>query len=266
MFRVAVCLLSAAVLCHAGVLSLERLDPATVEAYDRYVASYEQNGARNFRADRAFLIDSQRARSREAFRSGEPFVEILKGENVAGGHIHHVYGAIHVPGVTADQVRLAMQQYSKYSLYYKPDVVESRGDLLPGGSPSDQRFRVELKLLQTTLWFDVAFDTVYNTHYLKLDDHSFETASRSTSIREYKEAHNREAGTWEEGNDHGFIWRIDTWWHARDNGDGVDLEMTNITLTRPVPFGFGWWASRKAKASVENLLIRTRDALLASRR
>ncbi|HWD97698.1 MAG TPA: hypothetical protein VG345_01615 [Bryobacteraceae bacterium] len=266
MFRVAVCLLSAAVLCHAGVLSLERLDPATLEAYDRYVAAYEQNGDRDFRANRAFLIDGQPGSRRKAFRSGEPVVEILKGENVASGHIHHVYGAIHVAGVTADQVRLAMQQYPKYSIYYKPDVVEARGEPLPGGSPSDQRFRVELKLLQSTLWLDVAFDTVYNTHYLKLDGHSFETASRSVSIREYKDPHNPAAGTWDEGNDHGFIWRIDTWWHARDNGGGVDLEMTNITLTRPVPFGFGWWASRKAKASVENLMVRTRDALLASRR
>jgi hypothetical protein len=266
MFRVAACLLLLAVLCRAGVLSLETLDPSTLEAYDRYIAVYEESAARNFHANRAFLIDGQPASRRNAFRSGEPVIEILKGENVAGGHIHHVYGAIHVAGVTVDQVRLAMQQYSKYSVYYKPDVMESRGELLPGGSPSDQRFRVELKLLQSTLWFDVAFDTVYDTHYVKLDAHSFETASRSTSIREYKEAHNPGAGTWEEGNDHGFIWRIDTWWHARDSGDGVDLEMTNITLTRSVPFGFGWWASRKAKSSVENLLVRTRDALLASRR
>jgi hypothetical protein len=266
MLRVAACLLSLTVFGHAGVLSLERLDPATLAAFDRYVAAYEATGDRDFRADRAFRIDSQPASRRKAFRSGEPVVELLKGENVAGGHIHHVYGAIHVPGVTVEQVRLVMQQYPKYSVYYKPDVVEAHGEPLPGGSPSDQRFRVELKLLQSTLWFDVAFDTVYNTHYLKLDGHSFETASRSISIREFKEPHNPGAGTWEEGNDHGFIWRIDTWWHARDKGDGVDLEMTNITLTRPVPFGFGWWASRKAKSSVEGLLVHTRDALLASRR
>jgi hypothetical protein len=265
MFRAAAYLLFFAVVCRAGILSVERLNPATLEAYDGYVAAYEDTGARNFRVNRSFLIDGQSASRQKAFHSGEPIVELLKGENVPGGHIHQVYGAMHIPGVTADQVHVAMQQYAKYSIYYKPDVVEARGELLPGGSPSDQHFRVELKLLQSTLWFDVAFDTVYSTHYLKLDAHSFETASRSTSIRELKEAHNPAAGTWDEGNDHGFLWRLDTWWHARDRGDGVDLEMTNISLTRPVPFGIGWWASHKAKSSVENLLVRTRDALIAYR-
>jgi hypothetical protein len=191
-------------------------------------------------------------------------VEVLRGENIPGGHIHHLYGAVHVKGVTAEQVRAAMQNYSKYSTYYKPDVAESRGDAMPGGSPSDPHFRVELKLVQSTLWLDVAFETVYDTRYLKLDDHSFETASRSVSIREYKDAHNPSLGMYEEGNDHGFIWRIDTWWHARDRDGGVDLEITNISLTRPVPFGFGWWASRKARSSIENLLLRTREAVAAA--
>jgi len=71
---------------------------------------------------------------------------------------------------------------------------------------------------------------------------------------------------YEEGNDHGFIWRIYTWWHARDRDGGVDLEVNNISLTRPVPFGFGWWASRKARSSIENLLLRTREALTGAAR
>jgi hypothetical protein len=264
MFRLAALVAGIVFASRAGIISLEKLQPATVEAFNRYVADYERNGDAKFRASRGFLIDSQAGSKRRLFEAGAPVVEVLRGENIPGGHIHHLYGAVHVKGVTAEQVRAAMQNYSKYSTYYKPDVAESRGDAMPGGSPSDQHFRVELKLVQSTLWLDVAFETVYHTRYLKLDDHSFETASRSVSIREYKDAHNPSLGMYEEGNDHGFIWRIDTWWHARDRDGGVDLEITNISLTRPVPFGFGWWASRKARSSIENLLLRTREAVAAA--
>ena len=266
MFRLAALLVGIAFVSRAGILSLEKLQPATLEAFNRYIANYEKNGDARFRASRAFLIDSQSQSKRRAFESGAPIVELLRGENIAGGHIHHLYGAVHVKGITTEQVRAAMEDYSKYSTYYKPDVAESRGEAIPGGSPSDQHFRVAMKLVQSTLWLDVAFETTYDTHYLKLDDHSFETASRSSSIREYKDAHNPSLGTYEEGNDHGFLWRIYTWWHARDRDGGTDLEITNISLTRAVPFGFGWWASHKARTSIENLLLRTRQALAGASR
>lgn len=266
MFRLAALLVGIVFASQAGILSLEKLEPATADAFSRYVADYEKNGDAKFRASREFFVDTQPESKRKAFEAGEPIVEVLRGENIPGGHIHHLYGVIHVKGVTAEQVRAAMQNYSKYSTYYKPDVAESRGESIPGGSPSDQHFRVELKLTQSTLWLDVAFETVYDTHYLKLDDHSFATASRSTSIREYKDAHDRSLGMYQEGNDHGFLWRVYTWWHARDRDGGVDLEVTNISLTRPVPFGFGWWASRKARSSIENLLLRTREALTEAAR
>lgn len=261
MFRIAVLFVAIVFASRAGILSVEKLQPATVEAFNRYVAHYETNAGAKFRASREFLIDTQSESKRRAFQSGAVIVEALRGENIPGGHIHHLYGAMRLKGVTVEQVRAAMQNYSKYSTYYKPDVAESRGESIPGGSPSDQRFRVWLKLVQSTLWLDVAFDTAYDTHYVRLDDHAFETASRSASIREYKDAHNPSLGTYEAGEDHGFLWRIYTWWHARDRNGGVDLEITNITLSRPVPFGFGWWASRKAKSSIENLLLRTREAV-----
>ena len=261
MFRLAALFLGIVFASRAGIISTEKLQPATLDAFNRYVADYENNGGATFRTSRKFLIDTQPESKRRAFESGAPIVEVLRGDNIPGGHIHHLYGAIHVKGISAEQVRAAMQNYSKYSIYYKPDVAESRGESVPGGSSSDQRFRVQLKLVQSTLWLDVAFETSYDTRYLKLDEHSFETASRSTSIREYKDAHNPALGTYEEGDDHGFIWRIYTWWHARDRDGGADLEVTNISLTRPVPFGFGWWASRKARSSIENLLLRTRQAV-----
>jgi hypothetical protein len=250
----------------AGILPVFKLDAATVEAFNRYVSGYEKDAGARFGQSRSFRIDSESGSKKAMLDSGRIIAEIVRAENIADGHVYHLYGAMHIAGITVDQVRHTMQNYAKYSEYYKPDVSQSSGEMLPDSVPSDQHFRVSLKLQQSTLWIDVAFDTTYDTHYLKLDDHSFQTWSRSTSIREYKDAHNPSLGTFPEGDDHGFLWRIDTWWHARNRDGGVDLEFTNITLTRPVPFGFGWWASRKAKTSIENLLARTREAVLSAQR
>lgn len=264
MYRVAAVLVYVSV-GSTGILPLETLDKTTAEAFDRYVAAYEAGPDAGFRESHKLLIDSQPASVRKSFDAGDPVVLVLKGANVANGHIHHLYGAIHIKGITAAEVRQTMQQYSKYSEYYKPDVAESKGEELPGGTPDEQHFRVEMKLVQSTLWIDVAFQTVYNTLYLRFNEHTFETMSKSVSIREYKDAHDPALGFYSEDDGHGFLWRVDTWWHAMDRGDGVDLEVTNMTLTRPVPFGFGWWATRKARNTVENLMLRTREAVLAAR-
>ncbi len=264
MFRLAAVLLIPASVASAGILPLLTLDKATADAFEKYAAAYQNGPDAAFRSSDKMLIDSQPASVRRDVDAGRLVVEVRRGENVANGHIHHLYGAMHIKGVTAAEVRATMQQYSKYSEYYKPDVAESKGELLPGGTPSDEHFRVEMTLVQSTLWIDVGFQTIYDTHYLRFGARAFETMSKSVSIREYKDAHDPAAGLYANDDGHGFLWGIDTWWHALDRGDGVDIEITNMTLTRPVPFGFGWWATRKARATLEGLLDRTREAVLAA--
>lgn len=154
-----------------------------------------------------------------------------------------------------------MQNYNCYPQWYAPDVARASLEVLPDSTAENQHFRVMLELVQTTVWFKVAIQVIYNTHYLLLNDQEFETISKSVSIREYKDASNLSAGAYPAGEAHGFLWRTDSWWHTRGRGDGVDVEITNISLTRPVPFGFGWWASGKAKGTIRKLLARTDRAV-----
>jgi hypothetical protein len=188
---------------------------------------------------------------------------VQESMEVSGGHLHRIFGTVRVPGATIDVVHREMQNYAKYQHVYAPSVVASSGDLLPDSTPDDQHYHVSLRLQQTTFWLDVAFETAYDTHYVRLDPRRSRTRSRSIGIREYRDAHNLGLGLYPEGDDHGFLWRIATWWHARERDGGVDLELTNITLTRSIPAGFGWWASRKARQSVESLLHQTRMSLEA---
>jgi hypothetical protein len=243
----------------ASILPILRLEPQTLESYDAYVANYEKGS--DFAASGRFWIDGEGASRRTAFDQGRIIVQIRKSENIPGGHIHHLFGTMHVPNVTVDMVRHRMENYADYTTIYKPDVEFASGEPVADTTPDDLHFKVTLKLAQSTLWFDVAFDTVYDTHYMRFGPARFESRSRSMSIREWRAPRDPSLGTFPEGQDHGFLWRVYTWWHVRERNGGAELEVNNITLTRAVPTGFGWWASRKARQSIENLLSRTRIAM-----
>jgi hypothetical protein len=252
-------LVIAASVMPASLLPVLRLEPQTLAAFDAYVAKYEKGS--DFATSGRCWIDSQPPSKLAAFDEGKILVQIQKGENIQGGHIHHLFGTMHVPGATAEMIRRRMETYADYSITYKPDVAQSSGEVMFDSTPDDQHFRVSLKLVQSTLWLDVAFDTVYDTHYMRFGPARFESRSRSISIREWRAAHDASQGTYPEGQDHGFLWRVYTWWHVRERNGGADIEVNNITLTRSVPTGFGWWASRKARQSIENLLNRTNAAI-----
>lgn len=252
--------LLASAIGQASILPIVRLEPETVQAFETRVDGYESDGAAEFRDSGKLWIDRQSSR-RQDLDGGKIVADIVSHGSVPGGHVYYLVGAVHVPGATIETVERRMQDYSNYSNIYKPDVAQSHGELLPDSTPGQPHYRLNLRLVQSTLWIYAGFDTVFDTHYVKPDPHRLQTHSRSISIKELRDGHNPDQGAWPEGNDHGFLWRIDTWWNARERNGGVDLELINMTLTRPVPAGFGWWASRKARQSVENLLKRTRAAL-----
>jgi hypothetical protein len=42
------------------------------------------------------------------------------------------------------------------------------------------------------------------------------------------------------GHDHGFLWRLNSYWRFEQRDGGVYVECEAISLTRSVPAGLGW--------------------------
>ena len=42
------------------------------------------------------------------------------------------------------------------------------------------------------------------------------------------------------GKDHGFLWRLNTYWRLEEKDGGVYIECRTISLTRSVLYGLGW--------------------------
>jgi hypothetical protein len=191
---------------------------------------------------------------KSSFASGKPVVEPRENTEIAGGSIHHFSGIMHIAGASIADVRHVMQDYSNYPKYFRPDVGKGAGVKNPDSTATDEHYTSQLSLIQTTFWMSVSYDCVYDTHYRLLDQHHWESVSHAASIKEWQNPTDPSQGYLPEGEDHGFLWRTNTFWFVRENNDGVDIELDSMTLSRPVPTGFGWWGTKRTKDAVEKMM------------
>ena len=73
-----------------------------------------------------------------------------------------------------------------------------------------------------------------------------------------------------EGNDNGFLWRMNTYWRFEEKDGGTYIESQSISLTRDIPTGLGWmigpYVNSVPRESLTFTLDRTRSAHSAAHR
>lgn len=244
---------------HASILPTAHLDNPTIKAFQDYVAEFEKNVSTPFSASGKLWIDNDSKRG--VFEAGKPVVEPRENDDVANGSIHHFTGAIFVKGGTIDAIQRVMQDYPNYPKYFKPDVGEASGAKQPDSTPADQHFHAKLLLVQSTLWINVTYDSSYDTHYVRLDQNRWISRSSTISIKELRNPKNAAEGTFPEGDDHGFLWRTNTYWFARQRNGGLELEADSISLSRPNVSGFAWWGTKRTREAVDKMLRDTKAAI-----
>jgi hypothetical protein len=245
----------------ASILPVIQLDSATLKYFQDYIANFEKTDMAAFTAAGRLWIDDESGGKHSAFEAGRQVVEARENKDVAGGSIHHFTGVMHVPGGSIEAIRRVMQDYPNYPRYFRPDVSAGSGERMPDSTPTDEHFHGKLLIQQSTLWINVGFLTAYDTHYQRLDQDRWLSHSTSTSIKELLDPANPNGGTYPEGNDHGFLWKTNTYWFVRQRAGGVDFEANSITVSRPAPTGFGWWGTKRTKEAVDKMLTDLRAAI-----
>jgi hypothetical protein len=208
------------------------LKPATVQAFDSYIQSAESRIDRQAHGAGSFLWVDQSPGRALRVRAGEVLSEPWTGkpeQSVPDGLIHDWIGAVFIPGTTLDRTLAFVQDYNNHKNVYKPEVLDSK--LL---SRQDGEFHVYLRLLKKKI-ITVSLDTYYDVHYTYLDAAHCYSRSHSTRITEV--AGGRELPV---GRDHGFLWRLYSYWRFEERDGGVYMECEAISLTRSVPLGLGW--------------------------
>jgi hypothetical protein len=232
------------------VEAAEKLQQETRQAWETYEKFTEKRIFDNELSDKSrflvldFMSASDSRKARDVLKSGKVYVQKMvtsddKGKSipVTGGLIHHWYGAILIPNVKVETLVRWIQDYNSTSKYFK-EVKESK--LLPrrDGDSADT-FRIYFRLTRTkflTMNYSTWHTVVYRHHGIG------QTSSRSftTKIAELSEAGTASEKELPEGDDSGFLWRLNSYWRFKQEGDGVIVECESISLSRGIPATVGF--------------------------
>ena len=240
-----------------------RLTPEASSAFDHYIERVEAELNR----PGPYLWLDVSPQDKAAARRGDvvvkPVVALDNGQpfDVPNGQIQDWQGAIFIPGVKLERVSKALLNYGRYPEFYKPEVVQAR--LLSGQGGNRHVF---LRLYRKDL-LTVVLDTEYAVEYRNDGPGRMHTVSRSTKISEVKHPGRGGGVDLPPGEGFGFLWRLNSYWHFEETPDGVFATCRAVSLSRDIPFGFGWmlrdFLDRFPRESMAVTLEGTRKAGLA---
>jgi hypothetical protein len=223
----------------SGTNLLNAQQPATTEAFNRYIAAAEariSKGRNPSFLRLESLNPSERAGVLRQLREGDVAIEKRGNtpEQIPDGLIHDWVGTVFIPKATVAQVIALVRDYNDTSNFYAPDVMQSR--LI---SENGDDLHVFMRLRKRKV-ITVVLDTEYDVQYGRLDAEHQYSISRSTRVSEIADPGTPNEHALPVGHDHGFMWRLNSYWAFEQTDDGVFVQCEAISLTRDIPNGLGW--------------------------
>ncbi len=217
-----------------------KLQEKTLKAWDEYVRLTEERIEEELSASTGFLAQDFQSlpkaqMERDAALSGRILVEKMKTLHPSGrkikvpaGTIHHWRGSVFIPDVDLERV-LAQVRNPAQQEQLQEDVLESR--IL---EESDDSLRIYLKLVRSKI-VTVTYNTEHLVEYQRHGEGLASSRSIATRIVELDQAGTPAEREKPEGKDHGFLWRMNSYWRYQQVDGGVLVECESLTLSRGVP-------------------------------
>ena len=182
---------------------------------------------------------------------------------VPKGMIHHWVGVAFIPNMELAQALQVAQDYGHRTEVYKPDVIASKLLWHEGND-----YKIFLRLFQKKFTM-VVLNTEYEIHWTEIDSQHAYSRAYSTKIAEAENPNNPDGPELPVGNDHGYLWRLYTYWRFEQKDGGVYMQCEFISLTRDIPFGLGWLirplVTSIPKQSLTRALIQTSAEIIRER-
>jgi hypothetical protein len=214
---------------------------AAVSAFDSYTSAVESRLARQHRSQDGFLAPlASPAQSEQRLRQGDLIVEQLTpstGAVFSGAMLHHWRGTAFAPGATAADFERLMKNFNAYPERFSPQVLQAKV-LAQQGDHLQAVMRVRQKHVLT-----VVMDTAYDIAFGRLDARHGYSISRSTRISEIASPGTAAERTLAPGEEHGFLWRMNTYWSYEERAGGLAMQIESVSLTRAIPTALGWAVS-----------------------
>lgn len=237
-FRYRVALCSLFILAATPVHVSADPSPAAVTAFDAYVSAIESRLAQQHHAQDTFLTSLPSASQTETrLRRGELIIDNLipsTPPNSSGAMLHHWRGTAFIPGTTAADFLRVTQDFNAYPKYFAPQILQAKV-LAQQGARLQASMRVRQHHL-ITLVFDITSDIAYG----RLDPQRQYSFARSTKISEIDAPDTAKERALSPSEDHGYLWRLNTYWSFEERDGGLYMQIESVSLTRSIPPGLGW--------------------------
>ena len=246
------------------LLSAEPTPQATA-AFDSYTSAVESRIARQHQSLNGFLATSAVSlQDQTRLRNGELIVERLTpsaGAFLPGGLLHHWRGSAFVKDASVSDFEDLIKSFNDYPHRFYPQVLQAR--LL---AQNGNRLQAVMRVRQRHI-IPVVLDTTYDINLSRVDSEHGYTISRSAQISEIASHGTNSERALKPGEEHGFLWKLNTYWSYEERDGGLYLQIESISLTRSIPRGLGW-AIRPLAESVprESLEFTLRSACNALRK
>lgn len=233
--------------------------PETAISFDRYVRAVESRMDDDLRHDQFLVVDRfphlRRQKAYDLLQQGQIYIEELHAREddrpilIPGGLIHHWTGVIFIPKATLSQAIDVLRDYDNHENIYKPQVRRSKL-IEHNGNQSKVYFQLFNKSVVTVIlnaYFDVS-DAEFGTTRYQIASHSTRIAEVANPDRPNEHEH-------PVGNDHGYMWRFDTYWRVEEKDGGVYVQNESVALSRTVPAILAWLVNPLVKSIPRNILL-----------
>ena len=226
-----------------------KLQDDTLTAWRLYVERTEARIVSELQTDKGFLIQDslpavQAREAGRALRSGQVYTRKLATKDARGrrieipnGMVHHWMGSVFIPGTTLEDLLPWLQDYDEHHRYF--DEVEASRLIAREGD----EIRMFLRLRRTKV-VTVHYNTHHFVRYALHGSGRASSASYATRIAEVEDAGTAREKEMPIGDDHGFLWRLNSYWRFEEAWGGVIVELESVSLSRGVPAAVRWLVGR----------------------
>lgn len=245
-----------------GVCRAEQPSQAAVAGFSTYIDALEARLATQHRQDSGFVVlAGSTSQTETRLRRGELIIENLTPakNDLPAAMLYHWRGTAFVPGATTAEFEQLMRDFTAYPRIYTPEIVSAK--VL---AQIDNRYQVKMRIEQKHV-ITVVMDTTYDVEFSQLDARRGWSTSRSTHIDEIDNAGTRNERMLSPADQHGYLWRLNTYWTFEERDGGLYIQIESVSLTRSIPTGLGWvigpFVESVPRESLEFTLRATRYAL-----